>query len=128
MKLNPKDRESVIADLVGNILVLKEDMQELVEVVADRNEEVLEIKKQMAEMEEKLNRKIAERDQMIRSQAETIRALVERAKNGLIATQHNANGMKPKDLEYLAHLLIDNGYLEAQKPKNGIINKLFSRG
>lgn len=128
MKLKPKNKESVIADLVSDIVTLKEDMQELVEVVADRNEEVLEIKKQMAEIEEELNRKIAERDQMIRSQAEAMRALAESAKNGLVGANRANTSMKPKDLEYLAYLLAESGYLEAQKPKDGIIKKLFSRG
>ena len=124
MKLEPKSHEEIVADILNKITDLEESMSDLVEIVANRDEEIVELKLALAHFEEDLNKKIAERDEMLKSQAAGMKILAEGMKSGISQT---GVATRNKDLEYLAMLLMDGGYLNPPtKEKRGIISKLFN--
>lgn len=125
MKIKKKTTEEILADLIVGTRESKEAIEELLQIVEQRDAEIEEIRAEMLSVAKDLNTKIYKRDKIIKTQAESIKALAEGMKEGI----REAEAPSIDDLEYLAKLIKDAGYLEPAEPqKSGIMQKFFGGG
>jgi len=127
MKLKTKNKDEIIGMLVEKVAELEESVRGMVVVISERDMEIEKIKAELAAAEEKAAAKLIERDKIIRSQAETMKALAVSLKEGsFVKKRSERSDFTQKDLRYLAKIIKENDMANTKtKPKTGIIEKFF---